>query len=65
MFTSFPLHTFFDLYFCYLRDPLIISILSLPRRRESSNVKRLWVLAFAGMNFLEVALKIRFSNTNI
>jgi len=64
MFTSFPLYTFFDLYLCYLRDPLIISNLSLPRRRESSSVKSLWVPAFAGMKFLEVALKIRFPNTN-
>jgi len=39
-----------------LREPLIISNLSLPRRRESSNVKSLWIPAFAGMTFLEVAL---------
>jgi hypothetical protein len=60
-----PSHTFFDLYSCYLRDPLIISVLPLPRRRESSNVKSLWVLAFEGMKFLEVALKVKFPNTNI
>ena len=28
-------------------------------RRESSNVKNLWIPAFAGMTFLEVALRMR------
>jgi hypothetical protein len=32
--------------------------LSLPRRRESSDVKGFWIPAFAGMTFLEVALKV-------
>ena len=36
-------------------EPLIISNLSLPRRRESSYFKGLWIPAFAGMTFLEVA----------
>ena len=40
------------------REPLIIPNLSLPRRRESSNVKTLWIPAFAGMTFLEVAYSI-------
>ena len=40
------------------REPVIIPNLSLPRRRESSNVKSLWIPAFAGMTFLEVALII-------
>jgi len=39
-----------------LREPLIIINLSLPRRRESSDVKGFWISAFAGMTFLEVAL---------
>jgi len=30
--------------------------LSLPFRRESSDVKRFWIPAFAGMTFLEAAL---------
>ena len=38
-----------------LREPLIIINLSLPRRRESSDVKSFWIPAFAGMTFLEVA----------
>ena len=33
--------------------------LSLPRRRESSNVKSFWIPAFAGMTFLEVALNLK------
>jgi hypothetical protein len=41
-----------------LKEPLIIPNLSLPCRRESSNVKNLWIPAFAGMTFLEVALRI-------
>jgi len=40
-----------------LREPLIITNLSLPRRRESSNFKRFWIPAFAGMTLIEVALK--------
>jgi len=39
-----------------LREPLIMINLSLPRRRESSDVKNFWIPAFAGMTFLEVAL---------
>jgi hypothetical protein len=31
-----------------IREPLIIINLSLPRRRESSNVKSFWFPAFAG-----------------
>jgi hypothetical protein len=31
---------------------------SLPRRRESNYVKSLWIPAFAGMTFLEVALNL-------
>jgi hypothetical protein len=42
----------------HLRDPLIIPNSSLPRRRESSYVKNLWIPAFAGMTFLEVALNL-------
>jgi len=38
------------------RGLLIIINLSLPRRRESSDVKSFWIPAFAGMTFLEVAL---------
>jgi hypothetical protein len=41
-----------------LRTPLIITNLSLPRRRESSIVKGFWIPAFAGMTFLEVALSL-------
>jgi ATP-dependent phosphofructokinase / diphosphate-dependent phosphofructokinase len=40
-----------------LREPLIIPNLSLPRKRESSNVISLWIPAFAGMTFLEVPLR--------
>jgi hypothetical protein len=40
------------------RDPLIIPNSSLPRRRESSYVKNLWIPAFAGMTFLEVAFNV-------
>jgi len=43
--------------FEHLREPLIIINLSLPRRRESSDVKSFWIPAFAGMTFLEVALR--------
>jgi len=43
-----------DLYAKYIREPLIIIDLSLPRRRESSDVKGFWIPAFAGMTFLEV-----------
>jgi len=32
--------------------------LSLPRRREASDVKGFWIPAFAGMTFLEVALRM-------
>jgi hypothetical protein len=39
-----------------IREPLIIINLSLPRRRESSDVKGFWIPAFAGMTFLEVAI---------
>jgi len=40
-----------------MRENLLIIInLSLPRRRESSDVKRFWIPAFAGMTFLEVNL---------
>ena len=39
-----------------LRTPLIISNLSLPRRRESGIVRSFWIPAFAGMTFLGVAL---------
>jgi len=52
----------FPWYFCIpiseifvYREPLIISNSSLPRRRESSYVMSLWIPAFAGMTFLEVA----------
>jgi hypothetical protein len=41
-----------------LREPLIIINLSLPRKRESSDVKHFWIPAFAGMTFLEVAFII-------
>jgi len=50
-----------DLYAKYIREPLIIIDLSLPRRRESSDVKGFWIPAprsrtsrtsFAGMTFL-------------
>jgi hypothetical protein len=40
-----------------LRGPLLIINLSLPSRRESSNLKPFWIPAFAGMTFLEVALR--------
>jgi len=40
-----------------LREPLIIINLSLPRRPESSDIKGFWIPAFAGMTFLEVALR--------
>jgi hypothetical protein len=39
-----------------IRKPLIIINLSLPRRRESSDVKGFWIPAFAGMTFLEAAI---------
>ena len=39
-----------------LWGPLIISNLSLPRRRESSDFKSFWIPAFAGMTLLETAL---------
>jgi hypothetical protein len=39
-----------------LWEPLIITDLSLPRRRESSDFKNFWIPVFAGMTFLEVAL---------
>jgi len=39
-----------------LREPLITTNLSLPRRRESRDAKRFWIPAFAGMTFLEVTL---------
>jgi hypothetical protein len=35
------------------REPLIIINSSLPRRRESSDVKIFWIPAFAGMTLLE------------
>ena len=41
-----------------IRQPLIVPNLSLPRRRESSNVKNLWIPAFAGITFLEVAINL-------
>ena len=40
------------------RDPLIIPNSTLPRRRESSYVKNLWIPAFAGMTLLEVTFII-------
>jgi len=45
--------------FLIIREPLIILNLSLRRRRESSNVKNLWIPAFAGMTFLEVAINFK------
>ena len=42
-----------------LRVPLIITHLSLPRRRESSNFHRLGIPAFGGMTFLEEPLNKR------
>jgi hypothetical protein len=50
-FNNFEKIPYFD-----LREPLIIINLSLPRRRESSDVKSFWIPAFAEMTFLEVAL---------
>ena len=41
-----------------MRELLIIINLSLPRRRESSDVKSFWIPAFAGMTFLEVAMNL-------
>jgi hypothetical protein len=46
-----------------LRDPLIIINLSLPRRRESSDVKGFWIPVFTGMTFLEVALSLIKGNS--
>ena len=40
------------------REPLIIINLSLPLRRESSDVKSFWIPAFAGMTFLELAVSV-------
>jgi hypothetical protein len=40
----------------FLWEPLIIPNSSLPRRRESSYLESLWIPAFAGMTFLELAL---------
>jgi hypothetical protein len=42
-----------------LREPLIIINLSLPRRRESSDVKGFWIPVSTGMTFLEVALILK------
>ena len=39
-----------------LWEPLIITNLSLPRRRESSDIKGFWIPVFTGMTFLEVPL---------
>jgi len=39
----------------YFREPLTIPNWSIPRKRESSNVKNLWIPAFAGMTFLSEA----------
>jgi len=47
-----------------LRDPLIITDSSLPRRRESSDFKDFWIPAFAGMTFLEVALIFKSRKKN-
>jgi hypothetical protein len=47
-----------------LRQPLIIPNSSLPRRRESSYVESLWIPAFAGMTFLEVALNLTDTDKN-
>jgi len=41
-----------------LRVLLIITSLSIPRRRQASVVRDFWIPAFAGMTFLEVALNI-------
>jgi hypothetical protein len=41
------------------REHLIIITLSLPRRRETSDVKGFWIPVFTGMTFLEVALRMR------
>jgi hypothetical protein len=46
-----------------IREPLIITNLSLPRRRESSDFKRFWIPAFAGMTLLEAAINYRISAT--
>ena len=35
-------------------EPLTITNLSLPRRRESSDIKGFWIPVFTGMTFLEV-----------
>jgi hypothetical protein len=40
----------------FIREPLIIINLSLPRRPESSDIKGFWIPACAGMTFLEVAI---------
>jgi len=45
-----------------IRKPLIITNLSLPRRRESSDFKRFWIPAFAGMTLLEAAKRFLFSS---
>jgi len=34
----------------------------LPHRQESGNVKSFWIPAFAGMTFLEEALRLKASN---
>jgi hypothetical protein len=40
----------------FIREPLIIINLSLPRMPESSDIKGFWIPAFAEMTFLEVAI---------
>ena len=39
-----------------IREPLIIINLSLPRRRESRDVKGFWIPVFTGRTFLEVPI---------
>jgi hypothetical protein len=41
------------------RELPIFTNSSLPRRRESRDVKRFWIPAFAGMTFSEVAFKLK------
>ncbi len=41
-----------------IREPLIIINLFLLQMRESNDVKSLWIPAFAGMTFLEVAIRL-------
>jgi hypothetical protein len=41
-----------------VREPRIIINSSLPQKQESSDVKNFWIPAFAGMTFLEVAVRV-------